>query len=105
MPKIVDWVEFTRQPPGTVFWEYEPEIFINPGILVSFIDRGEGIRDFWMISLTPLIEHSTFDDEHEGNIALADAQERWGVYDYDQLFCVLSDNEKHDLVKRLKWHE
>ena len=104
MPRIVDWEEFKKQPPGTVFWEYQPEIFTNPGVLVEFIDYGEGVVDFWMIGLTPWLEHSCIDKERDGNIAFADSQCRWAAYDYDQLFCILDDNDRDLFVKMLRWH-
>ena len=104
MPRIVDWEEFKKQPPGTVFWEYQPEIFYNLAVLTEFIDHGDGVVDFWMIPLNPWIEHSCFDEEREGNIAFADTQSRWGSYDYNQLFCILDDDDKNLFVKRLKWH-
>ena len=88
-------------PKGTVFWEYKPEIFFNFSVLVEFItneDRGE-ITDFWRISLDPWRDYSRVDG---GELLVADSWDRWGAYDYDQLFCVLDDDDVKLFKSRLE---
>ncbi len=96
MPRIVDWEEFTELPVGTVYWEYDPVIFINPGVVHKWIDHGEGIVDFSFYSLRPWVAMP------EEEVVVCEAISRWGVYDYDQLFCVLDDGDISSMISILR---
>ena len=95
MPRIVDWDEFKTMQPGTVYWEYQPEIFYNPAVLRNFIEYDGEIRDFVYTSIVPW--RALPEDELE----ICCSSGRWGVYDYDQLFCVLDEDDVKDLITTL----
>jgi len=96
MPRIVTWTEFTALPIGTIYWEYEPEIYYNPGVVAEWIDRGEGIVDFFSWAITPWFAYP------ERELAFGDAPGRWGAYNYDQLFCVLDDDDRERFIEMLR---
>jgi len=98
MPRIVNWEEFTKLPTGTVFWEYRPDIFYNPGIVVEWIDHGEGVVDFFSLDLDPSYYRSLVSED---KIFFLESVGRWGAYDYDQLFCVLDDSEVREFSETL----
>ena len=103
MPRIVNWTEFTQMPVGTIFWEYEPEIYYNPGVVHEWIDRGEGVVDFFYWSLQPWFAYP------EEELAFGDSVGRWGTYDYNQLFCVLDDDDRERFSELINggedtWH-
>jgi len=93
MPRIISFDELVAMPKGTLYWEYEPEIFYNMAIFVEPIIReGEECSDFWLIDLAPW--RCLPEDELE----FANGLGRWGVYNREQLFCVL-DKDEIDLFK------
>jgi hypothetical protein len=95
MAKIVGWDEFTKMPPGTVFWEYEPEIYYNPAVLCKFIEHDGEIRDFSSISLAP------WRCLPEDDIEVCGAWGRWGLYNYDQEFCVLDASDINEMISTM----
>ena len=90
--KIVNWEEFIKLPVGTVFWEYEPHAFWNPGVVREWLDVDGVISDFFMTCLLP---YWNWEDEVP---ELNTAWTRWACFDKDQLFCVLDDEDVSVLV-------
>ena len=97
MPRIISFDELVAMPKGTLYWEYEPEIFTGMSVFVRPIthEGNQGPSDFWLISLVPW---KAFDRVRSGELLFADSIERWGAFDFDQLFCVLDDDDM-DLLK------
>ena len=95
MIKIVNLSDLLKQPIGTLYWEYKPEIFYNMAIFMGQC----GELDFWNIPLDPEILHN---EGHDGDIVLADGITRWGCYDYSQLFAVADSDEVRDFIRVLR---
>ena len=94
--RIVDWDEFKHMPPGTVYWEYQPEIFYDPGVITEFLTHDGEISDFRYVSMRP-------DYDRPGrDLFIGGCTSRWGMYDYDQQFCVFDDDDVSDLIRTIR---
>lgn len=84
--KILNFKEFCALPEGSIFSYYEPAICTGlhrKGRTISW--DGEP-RDFFEAHLVP----QCWNGEHP---AVDNVESRWGLYDEEQLFAVLEDDD------------
>ena len=92
--KILNYEEFVKMPPGTIYSEYEPchtNGLFRKGDSIQYDDGFIG--DFW---LEPVIAGCMNGDppSMQGMI------ERWATYDYDEMFTVYEEDDL-DYMKQL----
>lgn len=98
--KIVTFDEFVKLPKGTVYCEWEPAV--ASGLFVkdeSITFDGDAPRDFFTQPLLP---------RHDGDpdvVIFPDYGERWGMYEFDQLFAVYEANDVARLIDLLQGKE
>ncbi len=98
--KLVNFKDFAGLPAGTLFSYYEPAIFTglwSKG--KTIISDGQygmpvGPIDYFQRSLLPSISGDLHDP------IIAGVTERWGEYEYTQLYCIYEEQDL-DVLRKL----
>lgn len=102
--KILNWTEFAAMPEGTVF------SFWEPCIAEGLHQKGETWLhdgkpgDFWYSDLiaSPAPDKDGWATP-DGPLEVSDAESRWGMFEYDQLFAVYERADVQHIIERLAY--
>jgi hypothetical protein len=105
MMKIVDFFEFAKLPPGTIYMRYEPEIvrgLEKKGATLyrdsNYPETGNEPSDFFYSDILPYVmaDGEGIHWEHD------EIPSRWGLFDFDEMFMVLEDEDVKKIIEMLE---
>ena len=106
--KIVDFYEFAKLPPGAIYLHYKPDIlwgFEKKGSTLyrdaDYPNVGNEPSDFFYSDILPYLvaDGDGLHWEHD------EIPSRWGVFDYDDQFMVLDDEDVENIIQMLREKE